>query len=113
MNRFFLSLFLMIALSVISFSSATACDMGKCDSADCGKSNQAMEQGHHEIASAESLNTALDPICGMKISRDHAVDQVEYKGNVYYFCMKEEKDTFLKDPERYLKKADDTKEIPK
>ncbi len=113
MNRIFSSLFLILALSVIPLSSATACDMGKCDPADCGTSNQAMEQGGIKTASAESLNTALDPICGMKISRDHAADQVEYKGNVYYFCMKEEKDTFLKDPERYLKKSDDTKETPR
>ncbi|MEK6776952.1 MAG: YHS domain-containing protein [bacterium] len=113
MNRFLSSLFLLLALSVIPLSSATACDGAKCGEGDCSMHKQAMEQEGIKTASADSLETALDPLCGMKISRAVAVDQVEYKGNVYYFCMKEEKDIFLKDPEKYLKKADDTKETPK
>ncbi|NOY52421.1 MAG: YHS domain-containing protein [Deltaproteobacteria bacterium] len=39
----------------------------------------------------------------MEISSDRAVAEVEYKGKTYYFCGKGEKETFLRDPEKYLK----------
>jgi len=48
--------------------------------------------------------TAFDPICGMEIPKAHAVAEVEYQGRTYYFCMEGEKEIFLKDPEKYLKK---------
>jgi Cu+-exporting ATPase len=56
------------------------------------------------MASADKAEGAvLDPICGMKIEKTHAAAQVEHDGKTYYFCMEEEKNTFLKDPAKYIK----------
>ena len=37
---------------------------------------------HAAVAPAE----VLDPVCGMNISPDDAVGQVDHKGQTYYFC---------------------------
>ena len=44
-----------------------------------------------------------DPVCGMEVNEETAVAH-EYKGNTYYFCTIACKETFARDPERYLEK---------
>ena len=39
----------------------------------------------------------------MQIRLATATPSAEYRGKVYYFCSDSEKQTFLKDPERYTK----------
>jgi YHS domain-containing protein len=48
----------------------------------------------------DQVTCALD---GMKMSRAADTPSAEYRGKVYYFCGDAEKQTFLKDPERYTK----------
>lgn len=45
---------------------------------------------------------AKDPVCGMTV-QTKAAEKTEYKGKTYYFCSKEEKTTFEKSPEKYVK----------
>lgn len=45
----------------------------------------------------------VDPVCRMKLSEEKAVEKVEYKGKVYYFCGRGCMERFEKDPEKYLK----------
>jgi YHS domain-containing protein len=42
-----------------------------------------------------------DPVCGMNVNPDEAIDHDEYKGTEYYFCSVECAEKFESDPERY------------
>ncbi len=42
-----------------------------------------------------------DPVCRMKIKRDHAAARSEYRGKTYYFCSDLCRDRFIQDPARY------------
>ena len=46
----------------------------------------------------------LDAVCRMKVD-PKAAPQANYKGTTYYFCSENDKATFLKNPEAYIKKA--------
>ena len=53
---------------------------------------------HPAVAPAE----VLDPVCGMTISPDDAVGQVDYKGVTYYFCSQSCIERFRATPEAFL-----------
>lgn len=44
----------------------------------------------------------VDPVCGMEVTPATAAAKSEHKGTTYYFCTKDEKDQFDKDPEKFL-----------
>lgn len=44
-----------------------------------------------------------DPVCSMTVEPKTAAAKATYKGKTYYFCSKEDSDTFLKSPEKYVK----------
>ena len=46
-----------------------------------------------------------DPICGMDVTPESAAGKSEYDGNTYYFCSLGCKDSFDRQPERYLGEA--------
>lgn len=46
-----------------------------------------------------------DPVCKMIIEKEESVANVQYKGETYYFCSIKCKEEFLKNPEKFLKKA--------
>jgi YHS domain-containing protein len=48
---------------------------------------------------------AIDPVCGMQVDEKKAPAQYEYKGKKYYFCAIGCKESFAKDPEKFLKKG--------
>ena len=54
-------------------------------------------------AQAKKAEKAKDPVCGMMVDKDPALS-VNYKGEVYYFCLKQDMEQFKKDPEKYAKK---------
>ncbi len=45
-----------------------------------------------------------DPVCGMVIEPMNAAAQAASQGNTYYFCSQECKDTFEKNPQKYVDK---------
>ena len=45
---------------------------------------------------------AIDPVCGMEVDEKTAAGKSEYNGQVYYFCAPGCKNTFDKDPEKYI-----------
>lgn len=66
------------------------------------------QEGHHGAhhAAGNAATTEekeIDPVCGMKVARNNDLKSV-YAGKAYYFCSKEDKVAFDKDPEAYLKK---------
>lgn len=48
-----------------------------------------------------------DPVCGMMVDPETAPAKAEYKGKTYYFCAPGCKVAFEKDPEKYLKGAEE------
>jgi len=54
-------------------------------------------------AQQKSADTAVDPVCGMTVVKANAKATFDYKGTTYYFCSTGCKDSFAKEPEKYLK----------
>jgi P-type Cu+ transporter len=50
-------------------------------------------------------NMMVDPVCGMGVDPATAAAKSDYKGKTYYFCDKNEKVQFDKDPEKFLKEG--------
>ncbi|MEM1550667.1 MAG: YHS domain-containing protein [Candidatus Bathyarchaeia archaeon] len=47
---------------------------------------------------------ARDPVCGMNVDEKTAKFKSEYAGKTYYFCSKYCKDSFDKNPAKYMGK---------
>jgi YHS domain-containing protein len=47
-------------------------------------------------------NLVTDPVCGMSINKAYAVEQVEYLGQTYFFCVPECCRKFVADPDTYV-----------
>ena len=45
---------------------------------------------------------AIDPVCRMQLKKNNATAQSVYHRRKYYFCTPSCKESFDKDPERYL-----------
>ena len=58
----------------------------------------------HDDAPAAPGQAVIDPVCGMKVDPTTATAKTTYAGKIYYFCSKEDREKFDKDPETYLKK---------
>jgi YHS domain-containing protein len=50
-----------------------------------------------------TLASTIDPVCNMSVATGHS-DTTLYKNNVYGFCSHMCKESFVKEPERYLSK---------
>jgi Cu+-exporting ATPase len=48
----------------------------------------------------------LDPVCKMEVNPASAEAQSEYEGQSFYFCSKECKQKFDRDPQRYIDDTD-------
>lgn len=46
-----------------------------------------------------------DPVCGMELMPGHEEAEAQYGGKTYYFCSRECRDMFMKNPNEYLKAA--------
>jgi YHS domain-containing protein len=55
-------------------------------------------------ADQKAPKEVADPVCGMMVDPKTA-DKADYKGKTYYFCSADEKQEFLKTPEKFLPKA--------
>jgi Cu+-exporting ATPase len=47
--------------------------------------------------------TMKDPVCGMEVTMETAEARSQYQGQTYYFCSVDCKETFDKDPEKYVR----------
>lgn len=46
-----------------------------------------------------------DPVCGMELKPGHEEAEAKYQGQTYYFCSRECRDLFVKNPADYVKGA--------
>jgi len=54
------------------------------------------------MALAQSAEKLVDPVCGMTVTEETAAATHDYQGKTYYFCNKACKESFAKDPQKYL-----------
>lgn len=47
------------------------------------------------------LDQVTDPVCGMQMDPEEAVDATVYNGEVYYFCSDHCKEVFEREPADY------------
>lgn len=55
-----------------------------------------------EVEQYQTENVVVDPVCGMRINKNTAASEAEYRGRKFYFCINECRDKFLKEPERWI-----------
>jgi YHS domain-containing protein len=55
------------------------------------------------VAQQKAADTAIDPVCGMTVVKANAKATFDYKGTTYYFCSPGCKESFAKEPDKYLK----------
>ena len=55
--------------------------------------------------------TVVCPASGKEIKKSEAKISYEYKGKTYYFCCQMAKEKFVKNPEKYLEKKTEMKEV--
>ena len=51
------------------------------------------------------MGMAKDPICGMSVDEKRAAATSNYRGQTYYFCSVSCKETFEKNPEKFIKQS--------
>ena len=58
---------------------------------------------HPEAGSKTASDSAIDPVCGMKVKIEGATNKTEHAGHPYYFCSPKCLAKFRAEPDRYLK----------
>jgi uncharacterized protein len=62
-----------------------------------------MLRAHARRPQAEA-KLVQDPVCGMSVDPATATEQIDYGGETYYFCSARCKETFAKDPGKYVRR---------
>ena len=50
-------------------------------------------------------NVATDPVCGMSLDRNGAAATSDYRGETYFFCSKDCKTKFERNPDDYARES--------
>ncbi|MBI2827202.1 MAG: YHS domain-containing protein [Planctomycetia bacterium] len=48
-------------------------------------------------------DAVVDPVCGMRITRETAQTTTQYRGHPYYFCSEDCRSRFVAEPPRYIR----------
>ena len=59
---------------------------------------------HHAMRHDAAEPTYTDPVCGMKLSRNTAAEELAHDGRTYYFCARVCREAFEADPDRYVRR---------
>ena len=63
------------------------------------------------VAQAQAEETVVCPVSGKEIKKSEAKFSHEYEGKTYYLCCEMCKEKFVKNPEKFLKKKAEMKEV--
>jgi YHS domain-containing protein len=74
----------------------------------CGEKEPESQFKAHKISQEELGVKTVCPVCGMEITISARTPALEYKGQIYYFCSADEKDQFMKNPEKFISKEEDS-----
>lgn len=55
----------------------------------------------------DTIDMAVDQVCGMSVEISQAPAQAVYEGRVFYFCARGCRDEFMANPEHFISKPDD------
>ena len=50
----------------------------------------------------ESTPTNVDPVCGMQVDPEKAVETADFEGRTYFFCAESCRKEFEKQPQKFL-----------
>lgn len=70
--------------------------------AECGKKCCSPQSATTESKDPTKQEVVVDPVCGMDVTVGKDTLSQEYKGKTYYFCSKSCKESFAKDPSKYI-----------
>ncbi len=56
------------------------------------------------VTSGAATNMAIDPVCGMNVAPGENVWTTNHNGKSYWFCARECREAFEKNPGKYLKR---------
>ena len=59
---------------------------------------------HLDATSGAGKNMAIDPVCGMKVAPGENVWTTNHNGKSYWFCARECREAFEKNPGKYIKR---------
>ncbi|RMG45077.1 MAG: heavy metal translocating P-type ATPase [Acidobacteria bacterium] len=71
-----------------------------------------MHKGHHQHESPSHDESAIDPVCGMRVDPAKAAGSYTYRGTTYYFCCQHCLSSFQSHPEQYLSRAPAAQSAP-
>jgi YHS domain-containing protein len=57
----------------------------------------------------KSYQREVDPVCGMKVDPEKAVQTADYEGRTYFFCAESCRKEFENQPQKYLQTSQGTK----
>ncbi len=107
MNRILRTLFVFTFVACLSSTyvsmnlwASSCCSSGKDGDHSSHESGGQPIQTKAE-SKGEKSEAVKDPVCGMEVSDIKKASSEEYKGKVYYFCSKECKKAFKKNPAPY------------
>lgn len=63
------------------------------------------------VAQQQAEEMVVCPVSGKEIKKSEAKATYEHEGKMYYFCCEGCKEKFIKDPEKYLQKKEEMKEV--
>jgi Cu+-exporting ATPase len=69
----------------------------------CGHSHGEHNTPEDHSTGDSSTRTSKDPVCGMTVAEETSAGTSEYDGKTYYFCSAGCRESFEKEPEKYLK----------
>ena len=68
------------------------------------KANEKPAPIEKQVQPKEETTPQTDYVCGMTVDPKTAEGKYAYKGKMYYFCSKDDEQTFSKAPDKYVPK---------
>jgi YHS domain-containing protein len=69
----------------------------------CGHSHGEHHKPEGHSSGESNAGKSKDPVCGMTVAEENAAGTSEYEGKTYYFCAAGCRESFEKEPEKYVK----------
>jgi YHS domain-containing protein len=111
MKKLAVTLLSLTVSAVLSTAAFAECNKGCCKKSATATTEAPATTGAAatpEAAAASKDPTAqavvIDPVCGMDVTVKDAKYSYKYDGKTYYFCSKKCKNSFVKDPSKFIGK---------
>lgn len=98
----FMSMAILVVFSTAAFSDCPQ-DKDRCCTSP-GECTKAENTAKGTASKEPKQEMAIDPVCRMDVAVKDAKYSYKYKDKTYYFCSKSCKESFAKDPSKYLDK---------